>query len=191
MNKQRLKYIYAIIFIVVTTCISLYAHIFIMNFFQKATNFLVGSNFQGASYDFVTTVSAYVTALEPVCFLFFVYSKAGHLLPQKGLFQKSLIATIFLLGVKGYLFRQPLMNGICCLESSVGKAFFVGFLTHLHIWVSNFLLCLLTVYFFQITRWSNSSVCLRKTASIPLSKTRSQLIISDQRSSFGQEQSRS
>ena len=141
--------------IIVAAILSLTTHIYVMAWLQPYINAIVesgikqGINFNPdpATYSWLVIGSSYGTAILMVGVYVFLYYHVQNFIPGKTKLAKVLIVIAVLLGIKGDLMRQPIMDFVVSSEAmNASMAFNLVVLNHLDKWLANILLTICLVY---------------------------------------------
>ena len=147
MNQRKI--FQAFICVSIATVLALTTHIYILQWAEpilKAMTQGMTANPDPSNYPPVIMYSAYATAFFTVGLLVFFYYHAQHLIPGKSNLIKILLVTLILLGLKGDLIRQPLMDLILNYTLGMERPFVFVAVNHVDRWLANLLLAVSLVY---------------------------------------------
>ncbi|MEN8236763.1 MAG: hypothetical protein ABFQ95_04380 [Pseudomonadota bacterium] len=147
MNQR--KNFQAFICVSIATVLALTTHIYVLEWAKPILDTMaqgMNVNPDSSNYPPIIMYSAYATAFFTVGLLVFFYYHAQHLIPGKSNLMKVLLVTAILLGLKGELVRQPLMDLILNYTLGMEQPFLFVSLNHVDRWLANLLLAVCLVY---------------------------------------------
>lgn len=144
-NRQLLQ---AGLCLIIATIFALTSHIYLEEWTKPILDSLSQDLNINQSYSPMIITAAYGTAFITIGVIVFLYYHAQHLLPIRSNLLKAVTIAAFILELKGYLIRQPLMDALVIYSSGMSGVLplkIVG-LNILNTWTPTLLSALSLVY---------------------------------------------